>query len=102
MRTWVYWAHPHRDEHRGLDTFRHVFPTKFQVSLCGSEPPVQVLLTEDPEGPWWSWEDFSKNEISMIYPHRYLLEMCSPDFFDRDISQGRGQMLRLQISRLSE
>ena len=103
MRTWIYWAHPHRDTHRNLDTFNHVYPTKFQVSMCGSEPPIQVLLTEDPEGPWWAWERFDGREgPTMVQAHKMLLEMCSPDFFDYEISKGLGQILRLQISQVSE
>lgn len=58
---------------------------------------VEVDLHEDPDGSHYGWLDHHDNKLSMVQPTKMQFEMQSPDFFRRDIAEGRGRVLRLRV-----
>ena len=44
----------------------------------------------------FGWHDFKKDTISMIYPRKFLVEMCSPDGFKSQIKHKEGNIVELE------
>lgn len=81
--------------------YLHFFETEYQVSMCGvarqNIAKVEVAVTEDTEGSYWAWHDFEKDELLFTAPSKLLVQMCAPDFFEDDIKEGRGNLVRVSI-----
>jgi len=41
----------------------------------------------------WGYWDYNKKKFLYVFPHRYHVELCSPDFFKSDIEAGLGDIL---------
>lgn len=81
--------------------YLHFFEADFQVSMCGVArediAKVKVEITEPTESAYWAFHDFEKDELLFIAPAKLLVEMCAPDFFERDIEGGKGNLVRVSI-----
>ena len=89
---------------RGPDkepVFQNFFPAKWLVEECGDAPAVEVTLTEVEEGEThWGWRDTGKEEIGMIYPAKFMLEMCMPYGMQAEIDAGNGQPVKLIVTEV--
>jgi len=45
---------------------------------------------------YWAWKD-SDGNYHHIYPGRLLVEMCSPDGFERAVKDGEGKIVKVHI-----
>lgn len=96
---WELFAHIDKNER-----FAHTGSKRY-VQMCGSKTPVPVTVTEDPEGDYHGWiriNEETKVESTpvMIYPQRFLLEMCFPmgdDEMKSREAKGEGRVVRLAI-----
>lgn len=85
------------------ETFDHVYYEKSQVMTCVQIyiPIIPVTVTEDEEGSYWGWYEYEKDgkpaKLAHIYPTERQTQICSPDFFESNIAEGKGKILRLRI-----
>ncbi len=88
--------------------FDHVYPSRIQVGMCTSEPPVQVTVTEVPAQTdrdditsdlWWGWQEAGKTAFCMIWPTRASLQVCFPYGLDTAVARGQGRVVRLAITK---
>ena len=49
------------------------------------------------EADYWGWYDGAKNSFTMIYPQRFLLNMCFPGGINADEEANAGKAFRLII-----
>lgn len=86
--------------------YLHFFETEFQVQMCGIErqniAKVEVEVTENLEGAYWAWHDFENDELLFIAPSKLLVQMCAPDFFEGDLREGRGNLVRVSINETTK
>ncbi|MEU4558429.1 hypothetical protein AB0F72_08565 [Actinoplanes sp. NPDC023936] len=66
--------------------------------------PVEVELTEDPNGQYWGYIRLPSSRVSerdltgaplMIWGHEGMFRMQSPDGFRSDVEHGRGEIVRM-------
>ncbi len=50
----------------------------------------------------WAWHDFQKDTYSMIYPRKFIVEMCSPDGFKQRTKRGEGKIVKLKVIEVVE
>lgn len=62
----------------------------------GGERATLVDLYADPDGDYYGAYITSEGKVYMVQPSKMQWEMQSPDFFRRDIAEGRVLMLRLR------
>jgi hypothetical protein len=53
--------------------------------------------THEKEADYWGWLDKDKEEFSMIYPQRFLLDMCFPAGIKGSEEADSGKAYRLEI-----
>lgn len=46
---------------------------------------------------YWAWFDYSENDFTMIYPQRFLLDMCFPAGIKGTENYGQGKAYRIKI-----
>jgi hypothetical protein len=70
-----------------------------------SDPIVAVTVEETPESEaptHWGWLKTGKDTPEMIYPRRFLLEMCFPYGIAAEVEAGRGREMRLTVREATE
>ena len=83
------------------------------ASVYGNKPEdivqVSITIAEDqtiPEndsdgkeyvGDYWGWFDFNEQRFSMIYPRRFLLNMCFAYGIEASEERGHGKAFRLVV-----
>lgn len=50
----------------------------------------------------WAWHDFKKDNYSMVYNRRFLVEMCSPDGFKKRVELGDGKIVKLKVVEIPD
>ncbi len=85
--------------------FAHFYPSTTQVQMCGDAPPWLVQLAIDHDGPFWAWyhshhphNGVSRGYVSMVYPHRTVVEICFPYGPQAETLRGRGEIVRLHVT----
>lgn len=72
---------------------------KWWVELHGLEEPlVEVLVTEDPEGPYYGWLETGEEQPSMIWPSKIQFTMCFPYGPKVEEERDKGVSLRFNIN----
>jgi hypothetical protein len=81
-------------------------------SLYGDKPEdiveVELKICDDQNIPissdnknmifdYWGWFDYDKQSFTMIYPKRFLLEMCFPYGIKASEDKNQGKAYRLEI-----
>lgn len=63
------------------------------------ELKVSEVQSEDEKdgADYWGWYDYTNKKFSMIYPKRFLLNMCFPSGIKATEEAGRGKAYRLKI-----
>jgi len=94
------------------DHYRHFGIHKITANLYGDDPKdivkVKLGVSEDQSIPnlnekhlkadYWGWFDYRDNEFTnMIYPQRFLLNMCFPAGIKGSEDAGHGKAYRLHI-----
>lgn len=77
--------------------FLHVHGDPRTVRAFGVAEPVEVTVTEDPEGPYYGWVKTGKTEFGLVQPHRGLYRMQfspPPEYLEE---RGQGRTVRLVI-----
>lgn len=46
---------------------------------------------------YWGWFDFEEQEITLVWPKRFLLDMCFPAGIDATEKANQGKAYRLEI-----
>ena len=101
VRTWTLFACDYGSNNRGFDgqLFMHIGP-EFYVKLHGlDEPIVEVLLTEDSDGPYYGWLATGEDSPSMIWPSEGQFSMCFPYGPKVAEDKGDGKPLRFRIAQ---
>ena len=49
------------------------------------------------KGELWAWHDFDRDEYHMVYNRRFLVKICSPDFFKKRTELGEGKIVKLKV-----
>lgn len=99
-RTWTLWAHNFGPRPKFPDgLFMHIGSKRY-VELHGmKEPIVEVLLTEDPNGPYYGWLETGKETPHFIWPSEGQLDMCFPYGLKAEEEHGKGVPLRFSIQK---
>ena len=93
--TWRMWA-----LQRG-DAFTDPGHRLFAQAHAGSEQvPVEVLVREDPDGPYYGWVATGEDIPIMIYGHIMGFRMCFPYGPEAEEESGKGRAVRLTIEVL--
>jgi hypothetical protein len=69
---------------------------RFVMMYGGTHPMVTVVLTEDPDGPYYGWIRAGEVLPIMIYPNEDLFSMCFPYGYRGEEERGRGEMVRMR------
>lgn len=68
--------------------------------MCGDAPIVPVTVRELESGPddsYWGWWEHAHERFDLVYPRRFLLEMCFAYGSRVEIEKGRGLMVPVEI-----
>jgi hypothetical protein len=97
-RSWEMWA-----GRRG-DLFVDVGPHPTYVRMHGHDKPAPVRVVEDPDGPYWGWQEKGHEQEPpvMIYEHKTLFNICFPYGVQAEVDAGHGRVLRLRVESLLE
>lgn len=88
--------------------FRHFFSHPGLTRSCDPEKPVfKVRLSLDEKGEYYGWlhsdaDEYFAGEVSMIFGHRMLAEMCFPYGSAAEEKRGRGKLMRFSLEVLEE
>ena len=94
-RTWRMYAG--RDEyHKGGFIY---FGDPRIVTMYEVEP-VEVELTEDPDGSYYGWLEAGKDIPEMIQPHIHMYNIQFAYGPEAEIKQGRGVTLRFSVAEI--
>lgn len=109
-RTWTMWAGTMKPHGTDEVVFCNVGSSPMFVRAYGHPNPVQVQVTEDPEGRYWGWlantnwdlslEPVYRENPTMIYPNRNLFIMCFPYGPENGEEHNKGKVLHLSILTL--
>jgi len=80
--------------------FHSFCPNTACMSLCGDPPYYRVKLTPDPEGAYWTWHEFEKNEYRYTNHNRVGVEICFPYGLEIETTLGRGELIRVRVEEL--
>ena len=72
---------------------------KLKISKDQSIPE---LNTKHKEADYWGWYEAKEKEFTMIYPQRFLLDMCFTYRMSAEEKRGRGKAYRLEIIDIQE
>lgn len=66
--------------------------------------PVEVVVVEDPDGPYWAWVGYAGTPPtdllpSMVRPTEELFRVQSDDGFASAVNRGQGEVMRLRIEK---
>ena len=50
----------------------------------------------------WAWYDAENDQYRMIYPSRFQVKMCSPDFFRRATKAREGKIVKLKVIEVED
>lgn len=82
--------------------YRNFYPTRRTVQLCGTDPVVQVSVSEAPdardEDCYWGWWDNDKQHFSFVYSWAGAVEMCFPGGTERMTSLGYGRLCKVLVT----
>jgi hypothetical protein len=84
------------------DRYWHFGTLAFVKLHYMSHPIVEVVLTVDPEGPYWGWLRAGAPAPTMIWPSWMQLDMCFPGGAQVEEELGRGLILRLSARPVGE
>ena len=82
------------------ELFFHIYPTSFQVSMCSSQPVIQLdveLLASPESGCYFAFQR-GPDEFSFVYHSEELVKLCSPDGFTRATADGEGRIVPVKLS----
>jgi len=97
-RTWTLWAHDYgTDAKLPGRLFMHI-GAKGYVRIHGLPEPMEVEVTEDPEGPYHGWLETGEDTPSMIWPSQAQRDMCFAYGPKTEEDRGRGKMMRFTIT----
>jgi hypothetical protein len=83
--------------------YAHLFPSEMQVRMCGDDPILKVLVTEDPNGTYFGWEYSDKDYgFTMIYPNMQLVDICFPYGVKAAVKAGQGRIVKLTITEIPQ
>lgn len=102
--TWE--MHAGRDEHNG--GFRNIGHPSY-VKSYGHTEAVQVLVSEDPDGPYWGWLRFASEANGrawrpadeapvMIQRHEGVFSMQFTYGPEAEVKAGKGRIVHLKIT----
>lgn len=91
------------------DHYHHfgIIPTL--AHLYGDSPEnihnINLRISEDQSQPvdnnphvdYWGWFDFQKKDFTLIYPQKFLLNMCFTYGIKAEEDSGKGKAYRLEI-----
>ena len=83
-----------------------LFESAYQVRMCGfsNEDIIKIRLEEtedsDSRGVYWGFKDLQLNELTLVFPSKKHLLMCSPDSFKSEIEEGTGKVVKLKVIEL--
>lgn len=84
--------------------YQHIYPTKGQVSMCSSQTPVKIQVSEtdcnNKDTPYYGWK-YSHGHISMIYPHLTLLKICFPYGLKTAEENKEGKAIKVIIKEIT-
>lgn len=84
-------------------SYSHIYYHESLVKMCVQAHilVVPITVTEHEEGNYWGWYEYEEDgkpaRITHIYPSEHLTKICSPDYFQQDIKDGKGRLIRLRI-----
>lgn len=68
------------------------------VRMCYGGDVVRVVLTEDPDGPYWGWIDYDDpDEPTMVQPHEGMFTMQFAYGPEAEAARGRGEIVRMTV-----
>jgi len=92
--------------------YKHFGINKLSASLYGDKPEdivkLEFKISDNQELPesdshkkmiadYWGWYDFKNEKISLIFPQRFLLNMCFPYGMKVEEDANIGKAYRLEI-----
>ncbi len=86
-------------------SYAHFYRSRFSLtSLCGvpEDEVVEVLLIPDPEGGYWCWHDFERNEYCMCWHDFRLLEICFTYGIEPEEKRGKGIRVQVRIEEVRD
>jgi hypothetical protein len=94
----------------GAAYWSHIYPTKGQVKMCGSQfvCPLKVSISPDQTRndfrgiDYWGWVATGAEIICMIQTNIIGLKMCFPYGLEKAEAGGQGKAYRLIIKEESE
>ncbi|PLS19472.1 hypothetical protein CVD28_03385 [Bacillus sp. M6-12] len=92
------------EKNRKSGEYRNFYKNKVAVSMCGAEREdivkvkIQEIETENPTH--WGYFDIEDKVYHFIFKTKTAVQMCSPDFFKRDIAEGKGRIVKIQVEEL--
>lgn len=83
--------------------FWHQNPRQNFVRMCGAEPEniVQVLVREDPQGPYYGWMPAGETDPCFIWPSQAQRDICFTYGPQAEEERGRGRRVRLSCEKIS-
>jgi hypothetical protein len=97
MSTKTWKMHAGRDPRNG--GFRNFGHPRY-VEMYGNAEVIPILLTEDPDGPYYGWIDADRTEPTMIQQHEGMFSMQFPYGPDAEVKAGRGRVVRLTAAEV--
>ena len=94
---WYLWAHERQRHDNGATYYEHI-GTKWWVEIHRLDDPiVSIMLTEDPDGSYWGWQDTGEESKPpvMIWPSKAQFDVCFTYGPDLEVKKSKGHIVRL-------
>ncbi len=96
----VLYCHKHPPDRNGT-VYENFFLSPIGVRACGTKHPVirvTVRAAENDENhSHWGWWDNERQHFAMIYPAKFLAEMCFTYGSKAEEDLGRGKLMPLVV-----
>ena len=94
--------------HSGGTYLAHFFSHPKSVQMCRDQKSwdeIPILETEVSQGTdtpesYWGWWDDNRKRWELVFPRKFLVEMCFPYGTDPEELVGRGKLLPVNIKIL--
>lgn len=103
METFQFYAERNQTENGVL--YEHFEPDLMLLHMYGTrkEDVAFVEVEENKtneETTYWGFYEMDKKKLNYIYPSKEQVQICSPDFFQRDVREGKGRYVNLIVTEI--
>jgi hypothetical protein len=80
------------------------YKSMMQMRLCGdySETVVLIEVTQDDNGTYWTWYDYTRDCFNFTASFKQAVEICFPYGSKVEEENGKGKLISVSVKELKE